>query len=265
MINLDQRPEKLEMSFNQLHPYGIFPYRFSAVNGWELTLAQILDVGVKLTPGMKEVYMSTIFYEENGQILTREEKNKVIGQTYFAHCFVQGPVGIALSHLSVLKDAYDAGYETIWVMEDDIEVIRDPRILSELIQKLDTLTHHNWDILFTDKDIRDANGKYIPCYGAAPRPNFTYPSPKMLEARTKISADFMRVGARFGAHSMILRRQGIEKILNFYAKYQIYLPYDMDYYLPQGIKLYSLLHDVVSNMPKALSDNGHPTYLQKKP
>lgn len=30
-----------------------------------------------------------------------------------------------LSHLSVLKDALDSGYETIWVMEDDIHIIQD--------------------------------------------------------------------------------------------------------------------------------------------
>ena len=44
MINLDQRPEKFEKCINQLHPFGIYPYRFSAVNGWELTIEAINDV-----------------------------------------------------------------------------------------------------------------------------------------------------------------------------------------------------------------------------
>src|SRR5437868_12063325 len=38
MINLDERPEKFEKSVQQLHPFGIYPYRFSAVNGWELSM-----------------------------------------------------------------------------------------------------------------------------------------------------------------------------------------------------------------------------------
>ena len=48
MINLDRRPEKFESSLKQLQPYGMKPYPFSAVNGWELTLKDINDVGLKI-------------------------------------------------------------------------------------------------------------------------------------------------------------------------------------------------------------------------
>ena len=48
MINLDQRPGKFQKSCEQLHPYNIYPYRFSAVNGWELSLKSINNVGVKI-------------------------------------------------------------------------------------------------------------------------------------------------------------------------------------------------------------------------
>ena len=37
-INLDQRPEKFAHCVRELESYGIYPYRFSAVNGWELSL-----------------------------------------------------------------------------------------------------------------------------------------------------------------------------------------------------------------------------------
>ncbi len=53
MINLDQRPEKLCDSLAQLYPFGIYPYRFSAVNGWELSLEDINDVGLKFSPEME--------------------------------------------------------------------------------------------------------------------------------------------------------------------------------------------------------------------
>lgn len=49
-----------------------------------------------------------------------------IGWTYFCHCLSRGAIGIVLSHLSILKDAYDRGFETIWVMEDDIDIIKNP-------------------------------------------------------------------------------------------------------------------------------------------
>jgi hypothetical protein len=62
---------------------------------------------------------------------------------------------------------------------------------------------------------------------------------------------------------MILRRSGIKKLLQFFKAHQIFLPYDMDYILPPGIKLFTVLEDVVSNFPKADSDNGAPNYMPK--
>src|SRR5438445_11681514 len=50
MLNLDQRPEKFEKCRLALEPYGIAPYRFSAVNGWTLPLEVINSVGVRFNP-----------------------------------------------------------------------------------------------------------------------------------------------------------------------------------------------------------------------
>lgn len=265
LINLDQRPEKLQLSMERLAPFGIYPYRFSAVNGWELSLETINDVGLKLTPEMQSGIMATS-YHLNGDFLPSHELMQNFGQTYFCHCMSRGAIGIALSHISILQDAYDSGYETIWVMEDDVEVIRDPQILSDLIEKLDHLVgKDNWDILFTDKDIRDENGYHKPCYWAAARPDFVMFS-RMNDygARSRIDNDFWKIGARWGAHSMIIRRSGMKKLLKFFYAHQIFLPYDMDYILPPGIKLYTVAEDVVSNQPRSASDNGGPTYLNPK-
>lgn len=263
MINLDQRPEKYEKSINQLTPYGIYPYRFSAVNGWELTREEINDLGVKFAPGMIGGFRATIYpLDPSKQADTEYVKN--FGQTYFCHCLSQGAIGCVLSHLSCLKDAYDSGYETIWVMEDDILVIKDPHLISELIEKLDKkVGKKSWDILFTDRDIRNAQGEYQPTEGMAKRPNFNPKDTKRLYLKKNIDADFRKIGARFGAHSMIIRRFGIEKILNFYKQYQLYHPYDMDYHLPEGINIYTVQTDVVTNIPGAISDNGTPGFLKK--
>jgi GR25 family glycosyltransferase involved in LPS biosynthesis len=259
MINLDQRPEKRDKSLSQLRPYEIYPYRFSAVNGWELTLDTINDVGVKYEPWMQQGMMATTYVLQDGQPVQQHEIMQVPGRTYFVHCMGRGTIGIALSHLSILKDAYDSGYETIWVMEDDIDVLHDPRILPDLIEKLDKLVgKKGWDILFTDIDFRDRVGNHIPCTAYAPRPNFTPNDPNKFARREVISPDFSRIGARYGAHSMIIRRSGMRKILNFIRQYSIFLPYDMDFVLPPNIKLYCLNYDVVSQLTHAISDNGTP-------
>lgn len=264
MINLDERPEKFQKCTAQLHPYGIYPYRFSAVNGWKLSLETINDVGLKFAPGMKGGIWGTSYLPENNFEPTHEII-QTYGQTYFCHATARGTIGISLSHLSVLQDAYNSEYKTIWVMEDDIEVITNPREISSLIDELDDLVGApNWDVLFTDQDIRAADGSYVPSKGMAKKPNFNPKSLSQYYVNKPVGDTFILKGSRFGAHSMILRRSGIKKILDFCKRYSIFLPYDMEYYLPPGIKMYSLQRDVVSNQLKALSDNGAPNYTRVK-
>ena len=169
----------------------------------------------------------------------------VYGRNYFCHCMSRGAIGIVLSHLSILQDAYDSGYETIWVMEDDIDVLRNPHELSDLIDHLDQKVG-NWDILFTDRDTKNNNGVNVPCTGYARKPNFTPNDPQRFQRRPKVSSEFTQVGARYGSYSMLIRRSGMLKILNFIKTYKIFLPYDMEFYLPNDIKMFAVTNDVVS-------------------
>ncbi len=265
LINLDERPEKLKASLDQLARFEIFPYRFSAVNGWELPLEAINDVGLIYSIEMEGGFLGTS-YSIDGNFEPSHEIIQNLGQTYFCHCLSRGAIGIALSHISILQDAYDSGYETIWVMEDDIRLVQDPRSLSYLIDKLDfQVGRDGWDILFTDRDMLDNNGNYTTTYWAGRRPDYFLLSKNNDYARkTRISPDFYQIGARSGAHSMIIRRSGIEKLLRFFKAHQIFFPYDMDYILPVGIRLFTVADDVVANTPKAPSDNGGPNYLNKR-
>ncbi|MBX7066662.1 MAG: glycosyltransferase family 25 protein [Parachlamydiales bacterium] len=260
MINLDQRPEKFAKCFAEFSFYGIEPYRFSAVNGWELSLEAINDVGAPFQPWMSMAKWGT-YYE--GDFEPRHEPVSAWGRTYFCHCMSRGAIGIVLSHLSILQDAWDSGYETIWVMEDDVEILKDPHMIPDLIDRLNDLVGVNgWDVLFTDPDTKNQMGQYVPSFGFAWRPNYFPPDPDKYAQRIDISPDFRRVGSRFGAYSMIIKRSGMEKVLNFIKEYKIFLPYDIDFVLPPGIRLVTLTYDVVSTQPKAISDNGAPNYIK---
>lgn len=266
MINLDKRPERFANSSQKLSPYQIYPYRFSAINGWELPIDVINDVGLKYEPWMKSNLMGTYYFlDDDHNIQYAHEIIHVEGRTYFGHCVTRGAIAIVLSHLSVLQDAFDSGYETIWVLEDDIDVIKDPRILSDLIDRLDALVGKNgWDILFTDRDIKKKNGDYNPCYWHAERPNFSPWNVKLFANRIAVSPDFQKIGARWGSHSMIIRRSGMQKLLDFFKAYKIFFPYDMDFIFPSNIdsdiQLYTVFDDVVSNQIDSTSDNGSPSY-----
>ncbi len=263
MINLDQRPEKFARSFQLLSLYGIEPYRFSAVNGWELSLETINQVGVVFHPWMSRERWGT-YYLPGGDFQPQHEPIQTFGRTYFCHCMSRGAIGIVLSHLSILKDAYDSGYETIWVLEDDIDVVQNPNRLSDLIERLDQAAgKEGWDILFTDLDTKNNSGQYVPSFGCAWRPNFFPADPNRFSVRTAIDADFKRVGSRFGAYSMIVRRSGMKKLLDFFHEYQIFLPYDIEYVFPPEIRLFTVAADIVVPHIGAPSDNGAPTYKDK--
>lgn len=255
MINLDKRPEKFLIASSELNAFGIVPYRFSAVNGWELTTSDLNELGVKYHSSMKPTLWGTHY--EDGQ--PEHEIMHVPGRNYFSHCMSRGAIGIVLSHCSILQDALDSGYETIWVMEDDVQVFKNPHLLSELIDKLNRITGpKGWDILFTDPDTKNNNGEYVPCRAYALLPDYDPLNPSRFYNEKVIDSDFKKIGARYGAYSMIIKRSGMQKILNFYKNHKIFLPYDMTFYLPHNINMYGLRYDVVSHKPNSISDNGSP-------
>lgn len=278
VINLDERPEKFQDVVQKLAPYNIIPYRFSAVNGWKLPIESMNLVGVRITPGMdtkiegnrlteNSFTLSSTFESLEGKYLEGKlqyDKQLAVGERYVAHGVTFGSIGIVLSHLSVLQDALDANYQRIWVMEDDIKVIQSPHILSNLISELDTLVGKDgWDILFTDTETIDHFHKRIPCKGYAKRPNYTPSNPHIFLVDKPISQNLRRIGARYGAYSMIVNRTGMKKLLNFIKQFQVFLPIDMEYTLPEGMKLFTVRDDVVSTEPNAITDNASPYYLHK--
>lgn len=261
MINLDERPEKFAASSEMLEKFGIYPYRFSAVNGWKLTTDVINQVGVKFDSDFKkEKFLGSIYREIDGKEYLGNEILKPNGETFFSLGMSRGAIGIVLSHLSVLQDAYNSGYKTIWVMEDDIEVIKDPSEISKLIPKLDQCAN-DWDILFTDKDTKDHNGNPVPCRAIMARPNVKIPPlDSFLKRFYPVNADFSRIGMRYGAYSFIIRRSGMEKILNYFKTYGIFIPWDIDMWMAPGLKIYSLNKDLISHKVGSPSDNSYPNY-----
>ncbi len=265
MINLDERPEKFSKASYGLEFYGISPYRFSAVNGWKLPIESITQLGVKFTGGaLRENFLGSVYHEIDGTLYRSNQIIQDDGETYFSMGLSRGSMGIVLSHLSVLQDAYDSGYQTIWVMEDDVEAVDDPRIIPGLIRNLDGIAP-DWDILFTDTDTKDVSGKHVPCRALAARPNFCIETlDTFLNRFYLVGENLSRIGMRYGAYSMIVRRSGMKKILNYFKTYGIFLPYDMDFWLVPDIKMYCVNKDIVSHAAGSLTDNNLPHYMDKK-
>ena len=125
VINLDTRRDRWTWMESLCKKQSLTPNRVSAVDGWALS-------------------------EEAKQEMTAPYPCRLRG----------GQFGCLLSHLSVLRDAYQRNFEVIWVMEDDVEFVEDPRQLSDLLAKL-SLWDPDWDIFFTDTDFRDDHNGYL--------------------------------------------------------------------------------------------------------
>ncbi len=259
MINLDKRPEKYESTMQALQPYNIYPYRFSAVNGWELSFEAIDNLGVNYQPESTQGPICTVFRHIDGKEIPSFEIMKEEGVTYYCHSLSRGSLGCLMSHLSVLQDAYTSGYETIWIIEDDIRIVENPHKISDLIDQLDQLAP-DWDVLFTDSETKGADGSKFFCGGIRPRPNFQYQDLNYYIKRTYINEDIEKLGLRFGSYSMVIKRSGVEKLLNYFKTYKLYFPYDMEYFFPPGIQLYGCSRDFVTTTAGGISDNGNPTY-----
>jgi GR25 family glycosyltransferase involved in LPS biosynthesis len=259
VINLDERPEKFIGTINALKPYGIVPFRFPAVNGWKLSFEALDALGAQYIPGTVEGPIASVYRHVAGKEYMSFEIMKEPGIAYYCHSTSRGAIGCLLSHLSVLQDAYDSGYNTIWVMEDDIRVISNPHELSDIITQLDQLAP-DWDILFTDTETKDGNGNPVYCGGIRPRPNFPYQSLDYYRNRYDLNENIVQLGLRFGAYSMIIRRSGVKKLLDYFKTYKLFFPYDMEYFFPPGIRLFSCRRDIVTTISGGISDNGNPTY-----
>jgi len=263
LINLDECKEKLQHCQDECKVYNINPYRFSAIHRKNLSIEQLRDVAFQVKRGIDPAQLGRLqctYYTKEG------EKEKIVHSlvgdpavnSYFCHCIGKAAIAITLSHLSILQDAYDSNYETIWVMEDDIIIEKHPELLLRGIEELNKTYRDGWDVLFTDPDTVNSRGEPVPCCAVTQRPN----SPliyynKESNRRIPISkgSNITTVYYRYGAYSMIISRSGIKKILDFYKENDIFLPYDMEYNSFIPLKKFAFRFNVVSHLVGARTDN----------
>jgi hypothetical protein len=91
IINLDHRPDRLKLIIDEVGKIGVYsPERFPAISP-------------KVSAYPKQ-------YTKNFTLPKSRPKHKQ---------YVMGALGCKLSHVGVIKDAYDAGYENVLIIEDD--------------------------------------------------------------------------------------------------------------------------------------------------
>ncbi len=218
IINLDRRPERWQKANQAFLSFDIHPTRFSAINGWSFS---------------------------------EEEMQKLMG--LYPLRLSGGHFGCILSHLSILKHASVNDYNYIWVCEDDIIILEDPHQISDFVLKLTRISPY-WDVIYTDREFKNKDGEIIFSVSHDFRPDLPHADVTFYRRKIKFTEDFYEIGQRFGTHSMIISKQGINKILKFYRENGIWASYDVDIHYIPGISEYSLSRDIVSQDITSESD-----------
>jgi GR25 family glycosyltransferase involved in LPS biosynthesis len=253
MMNLDQRPERWKNATELLKPYLIVPQRFSGIYGWTIPPEVLNDISLQFDFGMwtgpETGHEWVLYFDPNGDGTPQAHwlSELLIGKGVFSGWTVKGTIGCSLGHLSILKDAYDSGYETIWVLEDDISIVQNPHLLTERIKELDGLVRE-WDVLYTDNDalVVDMDKDIASQIPMMWRPDMPFLDVHFLAEHQDISDHLKKIGSRMRAHSIIYRRCGIKKILDFYREHGNFLPYDQELPLVPNIQLYVIKDSIVS-------------------
>ena len=195
VINLDARINRWNKLRNAWEENGYYVNRIKAVNGWSLS---------------KDCIKALSFPHDN---------------------MPGGVLGCFLSHISVLKNAYENQFEIIWVLEDDAEFVGEPKKIPELIRALSNLDPE-WDILYTDvRNVGIVNGGF----GVLP-----------INQEDYLDEDFMQVGNRFGTYSIIISKSGVEKLLHYFISDSLYAPIDVKIHWIPNIRKYSVRQNIVS-------------------
>lgn len=149
----------------------------------------------------------------------------------------KGEMGCFLSHLSVYADALQRGFSCVWICEDDIEFNNEVAQLMSLLASLEEIDPQ-WDMLYTDYTILGQRGGARPLEG------------EVYSVIDKPVSDLLRrVHGRYGHHSVIFSRRGLEKIFSYFCSHLIWAPIDVEVHYIPGIREYSVTKSITRLAP----------------
>ena len=124
-----------------------------------------------------------------------------------------------LSHLSIYLDALQRNLKVIWVIEDDLIILRNPHVLTKLIKELEQLDP-DWDVLYTDIYFVKKDGSYTRSLGFPIDKKYSFPYPiDYYTYREDISKNIQLLRSRYATTSMIVSERGMKKALAHFTTY----------------------------------------------
>jgi len=211
VINLAERPDKWQRVEALLKERGLQGTRIDAVNGSKLS-------------------------ESEKKHLTGPYKSKM----------KPGAFGCLLSHISVYKDAYERGFEKIWILEDDVEFLEEFQKIPTLLTRLQQFDP-DWDIFYTDHDSRRLGGGYSYPTELSKRKDQYLPPTSYFLQREEVVEKITKLRLRYGTYSMIISRKGIATLYDYFTHVYLWSPIDIDLHTIPCIRQYASSKEIVSH------------------
>lgn len=226
VINLDWKKERWERIKAISTENKIYVNRFSAIDGWQLS---------------------------------RAERKELTGP--YPIRINPGEFGCLLSHLSILKHASEKEYNTILVLEDDIEIPKELDEISFLLDKLHAIDP-DWDIFYLDTDPTHPDGVFTnTCmYYLDPRPGQKLQDNNYYRKKVNVDDCFTRIRRRYCTYSMLISKKGIEKILNYFSHLYVWSALDIDIHYIPGIHQYNSTKEIITTDRSTDTDTTVTTY-----
>lgn len=245
VINLEKDLARFRKLKKEFKKYDITPYRFNAVKPKELNYRNLSRICFR-TKKEGNVYQALrlMKYGKNFSLIPSSMNYENTNFVHYSMCLED--LARDLDFLSIIFDAYKNKYEAIWIMEDYVNIILDPNVLSGDIVYLEQFDH-NWDVLYTDYESKAHRPVRFDDFYLPLRTDVNFLTSDYYRGREISSPPFASLGLRSGAYSFILSRHGIKKIVDYYKSHKFFIPFEIELQIIPDMNRYVLLEDVVTN------------------
>ena len=155
--------------------YGINPYRFTAFQSKDISFDTMFRTCVHGSRRYKRIKSNKLSMHRGKPVLNKRKMSSAKAGYIHRNMSIKA-LSRTLSHLSIIRDAYVSGYETIWIMDSATELRCDPTILSTYISRANNEIP-DWTSLYTDYSERDKGDNIEPLGHFFGRPDFEFLEP----------------------------------------------------------------------------------------
>ena len=180
-IITNKRCHRFDDLMRSFKKYNVTPYRFTSFGKKDLTSDLMFRTCVRGCRKFGQLTANKLVYTSGEfKFATRKMCSNESG--YVNRGMSQRQLARSLSHISIIKDALDSGYENIWIMDSGTQLRCDPIILSQYISAANTEIP-GWTTLYTDFGQRNLDDNIVPVNRFYFRPDFQFLDPDQYLSR----------------------------------------------------------------------------------